>query len=158
MFILFFCPSPVDPFYPFKRRSLTTDFAEQIGITPVLPFQKKVINNKRTEIWWCYLPVLPFQKKAINNHWKAILSIPPPVLPFQKKVINNLGKITTEKFYPVLPFQKKAINNPFSVKPYNKGIYNRKVSEIFHNFTVSLLPNTLLFMFHSHYFIKYSKN
>ena len=81
-----------------------------------------------------------------------------PVLPFQKKVINN--EIIDGNIYvhPVLPFQKKVINNPFYVKSYNKALYNRKVSEIFHNFTVSLLPNTLLFMFHSHYFIKYSKN
>ena len=56
------------------------------------------------------------------------------------------------------PFKRRLLTTPFYVKPNNKDLYNRKVSEIFHNFTVSLLPNTLLFMFHSHYFIKYSKN
>ena len=127
----------VNLFYPFERRLLTTE-----------------------EYSWLLLGILfyPFERKVINNDVSPQCHHRNPVLSFRKKVINNRGRLHLSILMPVLPFRKKVINNPFYVKSYNKDIYNRKVSEIFHNFTVSLLPNTLLFMFHSHYFIKYSKN
>ena len=125
---------------------------------PVLSFQKKAINNNLLGKTLTRVPVLSFQKKVINNTFSCIAYNILPVLSFQKKVINNIYLWRTSVRCPVLSFQKKVINNLFRVKFHNKVLYNRKVSEIFHNFTVSLLPNTLLFMFHSHYFIKYSKN
>ena len=126
-------------------------------VLPVLSFQKRLLTTCEHAKDEGLILFYPFKIRLLTTILVTLLVSISLFYPFKWRLLTTTGKSWTV-FLPVLPFQKKAINNLFRAKPYNKGIYNRKVNEFFHNFMVSLLPNTLLFMFHSHYFIKYSKN
>ena len=147
------------PVLSFQKRLLTTcEHAKDEGLILFYPFKWKSLTTIKASFQPFYDLFYPFKWKSLTTDYEYQVNLLTLFYPFKRRLLTTLFSDIFQFLHLFYPFKRRLLTTPFYVKPNNKDLYNRKVSEIFHNFTVSLLPNTLLFMFHSHYFIKYSKN